>query len=84
VDVKLQKKVFDRTDKVVCKRCHMVMNDFEPCSPKGEFSHPSGERGGRPIKCKNAGKTFVGGDAEIVPFVRKALRRTIKRASKFR
>ena len=81
----LQRKVFDRTDRVVCKRCNMVLRDFEPCSPKGEFYHPAGESPpGRPVNCKNAGKTFVGGDSEVVPFVRKSDRRRIKRNSVFR
>jgi len=71
----------DRTDKVVCKRCHIVMNDLEPNGGSAEFYHPSGMHSGRPVTCKNAGKTFRDGDTEVVPFVRKSLRRTIKRAS---
>jgi hypothetical protein len=75
----------DRTDKAVCKRCHVVMRDLEPFSGRGEFYHPNGvDLKGRPYTCKNAGKTFVTGDTEIVPFVRKRLRRTIKRASRSR
>jgi hypothetical protein len=57
------------------------MRDLEPYTSRGEFYHPKGEHGGRPVTCKNAGKTFTTGDTEIVPFVRKGLRRTIKRAS---
>ena len=82
--VNVRQTPFDRTDKVVCKRCHIVMNDIEPYSPRGEFLHPVGEHSGRPVTCKNAGQSFAGGDTEIVPFVRKSLRRTIKRASSAR
>jgi len=83
--VNTQPKVFDRTDRVVCKRCHMVLRDFEPAGSRGEFYHPKGESpSGRPIRCKNAGITFVGGASEVVPFVRKSDRRRIRRNSAFR
>lgn len=75
---------FDRTDKVVCKRCHIVMSDLEPCGSTGEFYHPTGIVSGRPVVCPNAGKTFIGGDTEVVPFVRKSMRRRIKRNSAHR
>ena len=77
-------KVIDHTDRVVCVRCHIVMRDLEPFSKRGEFFHPKGEHAGRPVKCKNAGKTFVSGEPEIEPFVRKRVRRNIKRNSKYR
>jgi hypothetical protein len=61
------------------------MRDIEPFSSRGEFYHPSGvDKNGRPYKCKNAGKTFTTGDTEIVPYVRKGVRRAIKRASSYR
>jgi hypothetical protein len=84
-DIQRGPKVYDTPDRAVCKRCHVVMRDLEPCSPKGEFYHPSGvDSKGRPYTCKNAGKTFTSGASEIVPYVRKAARRNIKRNSAYR
>jgi hypothetical protein len=60
------------------------MMDFEPFDSRGEFCHPRGMVSGREMRCPNAGKCFITGDTEIVPFVPKSLRRNIKRISKFR
>ena len=80
----LQPKVWDRTDRAVCKFCHIVMRDLEPMSSKGEFYHPKGFHAGYTVTCRHAGKTFVGGAPEIVPFQRKRVRRAMKRASSAR
>lgn len=78
--------------KVVCKRCGNIMVDFEPCSPRGEFAHITyhlKDKKGRAYKtpklstCPNVGKIFTLRDAEegkeIELFVRKSLRRRMKR-----
>ena len=65
--------------KAVCKRCHMVLQDFEPCSAQGEFFHPKEAPDGKPSWCQNAGKTFTTRDLEIQPFLRKRVRRAHKR-----
>lgn len=65
--------------KAVCKRCHCVMNDLEPASPRGEFLHPAFDKDLKPRKCVNAGKTFNMDHLEIEPFVKKSRRRFLKR-----
>lgn len=66
--------------RVVCKKCHYVMNDLEPMSPcGGEYWHPIIDKNGKPINCPNAGKSFHDDDREIEPFERKRVRRNAKR-----
>ncbi len=67
--------------KVVCRRCHCIMVDYEPMSSDGEFWHPDKNKKGKPHNCKNAGKRFSLSDTkEIMPFERKKIRRAAKRA----
>lgn len=65
--------------KAVCKRCGAIMNDCEPCSPNGEYYHPSTDKRGKPHSCPNAGICFSQKHLEIVPFLRKSVRRRYKR-----
>lgn len=76
--------------RLVCKRCHAVMNDYEPSCRTGEFYHAttwSRDKKGKAVKvpipnsCKNAGKVFTLGDLgpEVELFVRKKARRSDKR-----
>ena len=67
---------FDR--KAVCKRCKVVILDGEPSEYGGDFYHPVFQKG-RASKCPNQGKTFTTEDKEIEPFVRKSVRRHLKR-----
>jgi hypothetical protein len=68
--------------KAVCKTCHTVMDDFEPNSRRGEFYHKPNFKDGTKNKCVNAGTTFVEGDKEIEPFMRKKERRLQQRNSR--
>lgn len=65
--------------KAVCTRCHVVMDDFEPMSPNGEYRHPTLDKDLKPYRCTNAGKDFTQRDSEIEPFIRKGQRRRNKR-----
>lgn len=65
--------------KAVCKRCHCVINDIEPCINTGEFWHPRYDKDGKVHWCKNAGKVFHTTDLELEPFLRKRDRRRQKR-----
>ncbi len=65
--------------RAVCKTCHTVMDDCEPFGGHGEFYHKTTFGDGKLNKCKNAGKTFYGGDAAIEPFMRKGTRRRARR-----
>jgi hypothetical protein len=65
--------------KAVCKRCHCVMDNFEPGNPRGEFYHPKEDKNGKMHWCKNAGVTFDVRDPEVEPFQRKRDRRRQKR-----
>lgn len=68
--------------KAVCRSCKKVMDDYEPGSSRGEFFHKDTHRDGTKSTCANAGKTFVEGDKEIEPFMRKRERRITKRAAR--
>lgn len=68
------------TRKAVCRRCHCVIQDFEPCSPHGEFRHPASDKDGNPHWCPNAGIEFTTRNFELVPFMPKSRRRFLKRA----
>jgi hypothetical protein len=70
--------------KAVCVLCHTVMDDFESGSSRGEFYHKPLFKDGTVNKCLNAGKTYVEGDKEIEPFMRKGERRLVKRNSRMR
>jgi hypothetical protein len=65
--------------KAVCKRCHCVMNDFEPGELGGCFYHPTLDKEDKLHWCKNAGKTLDTSSSEIEPFLRKRDRRRHKR-----
>lgn len=72
--------------KLVCKRCHRVLDDIEPYAPLGEFFHPLNTK----KACKNEGKTFKlathdgapENRKEMMEFVKKATRRAEKRSKK--
>jgi len=64
--------------KAVCRRCRITMDDSEPCSRHGEFYHPRFDKG-KAAQCPNQGQTFTAEDREAMPFVRKAVRRHLKR-----
>ncbi len=72
--------------KLVCKRCHRVLDDCEPYAPLGEFWHPANTK----KSCKNEGKRFFlathdGAPAdrkEMMEFVKKSIRRAEKRSKK--
>lgn len=68
-----------RNRKVVCRRCHFVMIDWEPASPNGEFWHVlrRGDVQRRP--CANTGLCFDARSSEVEPFLRKKRRRDLKR-----
>jgi len=68
-----------RWRKAVCKRCKCVLNDCEPASWRGEFWHPSVDKDGKPHWCPNAGKRFNTQDMELVPFMPKSRRRSLKK-----
>lgn len=68
--------------RVVCRRCHVVIDDFEPGSPRGEFNHPKKFGDGTAITCTNLSKVFHEDDSEVEPFVRKRFRRAAKRTAK--
>jgi hypothetical protein len=78
-DERIRDRDFDGPDiwrrKAVCKRCHSILHDCEPCDRRGEFWHIGN-------KCKNSGKRFSTDDIEIEPFVRKRERRAEKRCLK--
>ncbi len=65
--------------RAVCRKCHVVMRDFEPASPNGEFHHPRDDKKGRPHWCPNAGLPFTQRDPEIEPYLRKGVRRRYTR-----
>ena len=65
--------------KAVCRRCHVPMKDCEPMSHYGEFWHPDLDKKGKPHSCPNSGLCFSTYHTEIVPFLRKAERRRMKR-----
>lgn len=71
----------DRDRRVVCRTCHIVMNDSETCQQEGSFYHPTSFSDGQPNKCKNTGKNFGIGDKEVDLYVRKRDRRAAKRAT---
>lgn len=56
----------------------MVMHDCEPMGA-AEFWHKTKHGDGTPSQCRNAGKPFYPGDAEIEPFMRKRARRATKK-----
>lgn len=66
--------------RVVCKRCCSVMEDSEPCAPKGDFFHKKVFADGKANHCVNSGKVFREDDKEVEPFMRKSDRRAAKRA----
>ena len=55
------------------------MRDCEPSSHYGEFYHPHLDKKGKPHSCPNADMCFSTYHTEIVPFLRKAERRRMKR-----
>jgi hypothetical protein len=55
------------------------MSDAEPGSQFGEFYHLGTKHQTRALRCLNAGKAFDTRDQELVPFMRKARRRVLKR-----
>lgn len=63
--------------RAVCKRCHVVMVDYENPAPYGEFHHP--EILHRGALCPNSGKGFDTTSEEVVPFMSKKERRRCKR-----
>ena len=73
----LKESAFD-SNVAVCKRCHYAMTDAEPMCKGGEFYHPSVDRKGNIIDCRNAGKCFSDYDLEIVPWMNKSGRRMAK------
>lgn len=68
------------TRKAVCRRCHLPMTDTEPFAPNGLFYHVAKPHQTRAKKCPNEGRHFGTEDAEIEPFMRKRLRRSLRRA----
>jgi hypothetical protein len=66
--------------KVVCRRCHLVMVDCEPSTRCGEFYHHASPHQTRALRCRNDRQQFCTEDKEIMPFLRKARRRYLKRA----
>lgn len=65
--------------RAVCKRCHVVMDDFEPMSPNGEYAHPTKDKNGKKRRCINVGQVYTQKDLEIEPFLRKGERARNKR-----
>lgn len=65
--------------KGVCKRCGLIMTDFEPASSHGEFRHFAQPHQTRALRCVNKDETFDMRDAELVPFLRKSRRRFLNR-----
>lgn len=59
-----------RGDRVVCRVCHVVMDDCEPFGPVAEYVHPTIDRSGSPRSCKHVGKTFWDDSPEVEPFMR--------------
>jgi hypothetical protein len=71
--------------KAVCRRCGIIINDWEPQTKYGEFFHPVDPEN----PCVNSGTYSKHGyNSEFLPFMRKRHRRAIHRgaraASKFR
>lgn len=66
--------------RAVCRRCSLIMTDGEPMTRFGEFYHGARPHQTRAARCSNHGKTFGVEDREIEPFMRKKLRRALKRA----
>ena len=70
----------DRGRRLVCRRCHVVMDDFEPADKNGEFWHPKLLKDQKtPRKCPNAGRAFyldeIPESKEVELFKRKRERR---------
>lgn len=65
--------------RAVCKRCGLLMRDAEPSCRTGEFYHIAKPYQTRALACRNNGNSFTTEDAEVVPFMRKARRRFLKR-----
>ena len=63
----------------VCKRCQLPMTDYEPQSRNGEYWHIAKPHQTRAAACSNNGQMFHGNSPEIVPYMRKAQRRLLKR-----
>jgi hypothetical protein len=68
--------------RIVCKSCHVVMDDLEPFAGVPEFYHPLKYKDGTKSKCDYAGKYFRGDEKQVEPFRRKRFRRILKRTSK--
>lgn len=68
----------DEHRKVVCRRCHHVMDDVEPGHPEGEFYHKKQFKDGKNNPCRNAGKVLRADDREVEPFERKRPERQFK------
>jgi hypothetical protein len=73
--------VFSERRRGVCRRCHLIMADCEPSTAHGEFWHLASPHQTKALRCKNDRKRFDTSDAELVPFIPKARRRFLKRAS---
>jgi len=65
--------------KAVCKQCGCIMTDFESSIEEGEYRHPRYTKDLKKHPCRNAGRSFDSQDTEIEPFMRKAVRRRLKR-----
>jgi hypothetical protein len=68
--------------RVVCKRCHSVLDDCEPHGANAQYFHKTTFGDGTPNACPNAGDEFSDGDKEVEPFMRKRDRRAVKRGRK--
>jgi hypothetical protein len=65
--------------RMVCCRCHLVMDDCEPHSSRGEFWHLAKPHQKRALACSNNGNYFFEDSPEVEPFMKKGRRRTLKR-----
>lgn len=74
----------DTHRRIVCRRCGLIMGDIEDMTAYGEFFHgPRHPKKGAKQRtaCVNDWKTFDLSDTkEVMPFVRKSIRRAAKRA----
>jgi hypothetical protein len=70
-----------RGRRVVCRLCHVVMDDSEPMSAMGEFYHPTLDKNGAPRRCRHKGQSFYIDSDEVEPFMRKRTRRTSRRSA---
>ena len=71
--------------RMVCRACNVVMDDLEPMDGYGEFFHPTKYKDGKTSKCKNAGILFRENNYDkklFEPFMRKRVRRAVKRTEK--